>query len=486
MSATRLRQPPSRGMIAAGALAAFVAAGALLYIGHRNGPAVALLALVGLAGALLLVGNPKVALFAFVLVGVLAEENSDWGVNLSAVYNHGTAQPSPFEALEGLAIVAVLLYLASTRLPPRLPRPFGLTLMFTLVALLSGTAVGLTAGVHSASAYLTTIDGVIPILLVPFLVVNVIRDTDQLKNALAIGMGLIGFKAVAGLFVYFSGLAVSDPAFGRLTYYLPTTNLLLMLYLLGMWIAFLSGTKLPRWTWWITPLVFLALLLSYRRAMWLGTGLGCLLVLFPATGRLGRRLIVPGVLVFGVAIYLALGTGIAGSLQGPIVNRISSINSSKISQNEQDSYRIGERHNVWDAIERSPISGLGIGVPWAMRYPLSFTYVGGNEYVHIAALWWWMKMGLLGLAAYLLLIGSAVFVGIRVWRTHPDPQVRVFGLAAAGMTVGLVIVEVTSTAVGDLERTSAMFGFILGMLAVANSYQGLKQRAKRSITLMTR
>lgn len=468
MNATRgtnAEVPGSRGVAVAVAVAM---AGSALYLGHRAGPLTGFAVLAAEAAGLLLLGNARLSLAVFIVLGVVAEDDPTWGINLGRVYDHGTGQPSPFEALELLAVAAALLYLAGTRLEPRFPRPFGPALLLTTLALVAGVATGMSAGV-SRSGLLGTPESTVPLLIVPIVMVNVLRTRDHLLGALRLGAWLAGFKAVAGLFVYFSGLAAVQGSFGRITYFQPPANLLLMLFLLYMLAAGLSRTQLPRWTYWLVPLVFLALVLSFRRTIWLGTVVGVLLIAFPASGRIGRRLIVPAVAVFLVVGYIVLSTGVGGGLQGPLVTRAESISLSKVSQNTQDRYRIDERRNVWAAIERSPLTGLGFGVPWPIRYPLGLGFQDQTDFTHIGALFWWMKMGLLGLAAYVALIGSVLVTGFRVWRRHADPRVRIFGLAAAGMSIGLAVVELATSVLSASERGSMLFGAVMGLLAVAYS-----------------
>jgi hypothetical protein len=461
-----------------------LAAASAIYIGHRSGPVAGVAVLAGGALAVLLLSSGRFAVATFLVVGIVAEESADWGFKpFASLYNH---VPSPFEALEAIAVVAVLLHLVRTRQPLRIPRPFGGALLLAAIALVAGLLQGLTTGTAPRSSYISTIQTSLPILIVPILVANVVRTPAHLRTAIGIGLALAGFKAIVGLFMVISGIAPNNIGLGRLTYYLPTANLLMMLFLLGMLVARLSGTPVPRWANWLVPVVFAAVVLNYRRTIWLGTGLAALLLVFPAAGRVGRRLIVPAACVIALVGYWVLGTGVAGELQGPLVNRVSSINLGQIQRSQQDRYRIAERQNVWAAIERSPLTGIGIGTEWPTRYPLSFEYPGGHVYAHIGVLWWWMKMGLLGLAAYLVLVASAIVTGVRVWRRHPDAQIRAFGLAAVGLTVGLIVVELGSSVIGSNERGTVLFGAVLGLLASASMQLGARGRADLPDSLASR
>ena len=54
-----------------------------------------------------------------------------------------------------------------------------------------------------------------------------------------------------------------------------------------------------------------------------------------------------------------------------------------------------------------------------------------------------MKIGVFGLAAYLWLMGTALFVAFRLWRHHPDPLHRAIGLGAFAGIAGLMVAETT-------------------------------------------
>jgi O-antigen ligase len=467
MRTLRSRLPlEAEGLVAVSA--AVVAAAAAIYAGHRYGPLAAGGTLVGLVAVLLLLVDGRVAVLLTLTVAIVAEEDPSWGISVFAkIYSH---VPSAFEVLEGAAVVAVLVYLVHRRLAPRFPQPLAAVTVLVAVALAAGIVTGVNAAeTGGRSAYVSALQTISPLFVIPFLVVNVVRTTEQLRLALAIGLGLAAVKALLGLFVVVSKLAPDQVGLGRLTYYHPASNMLLMLTLIGVLVAALSRTRVPRWVWWTAPLVFVCLLLSYRRAFWLGTALAALLVLFPASGRVGRRLVVPAAVVVGLFVYLAVGTGLTGDLQGTITQRIASINPASLQRNQEDRYRIDERKNVWAAIRQEPITGIGLGTEWQTQYPLGIEYPDGHLYVHLAALWWWMKMGLLGLAAYVLLIGSTIVTGVRVWLRHVDKGVRAFGLAAAGFAVGMVIVELTSTVIGPNERGTLVFALVLGLLASANA-----------------
>jgi O-antigen ligase len=438
-----------------------------LYVGRKYGPPASAAALVGIVAVVALLANGELAVPIALSIAVLAEDDPSWGVSISSrLYSHA---PSAFEAIEVLSLLAVLLHLIHTRRRPVLPSPLTPVMLLIVVAIIAGVVAGLDNGTATRSGYFAPIQGITALLIVPTLIVNVVRTPERLRLALGLGLALAVVKGLLGLFVVVAKIAPDQIGLGRITYYAPAANMLCALFLVGMLVTRLARIPAPRWAVWATPAVLACLILSQRRAIWLGSALAVLLIVFPASGRVGRRLIVPAVLVIGVFGFLALSTGITGGLQGELSNRVSSISLASISRNQQDSYRIGERENALAAIASQPFTGIGLGTEWQTRHVMSFEVPGGHVYVHFAALWWWMKMGVLGLAAYLLAMGAAIATGIRVWLRHTDPRIRAFGLAAAAFTPGLMLIELTSTVIGANERGTLVFAAMLGLLAAANA-----------------
>jgi O-antigen ligase len=166
------------------------------------------------------------------------------------------------------------------------------------------------------------------------------------------------------------------------------------------------------------------------------------------------------------AVLLAISTGIAIDSQSAVGQRLQSLNPSSLSSNAEDRYRLDERKNVLAEIRSHPVVGIGIAVPWQIRYPLS-TSDTGQTYVHMAILFYWLKLGLAGVIAYLGYLLTGFVVGVQVFRRHPDPRIRVAGAGAAAGLVGLGVAETTATFLGSELRTTVLVGFVAGLLSVA-------------------
>jgi O-antigen ligase len=294
-----------------------------------------------------------------------------------------------------------------------------------------------------------------------------VRTPADVRAAIRVVVILAIVKSAIGVLALLSGTGARAFEGGEhLTYYEPTANFLAMLLLLGLVAAGIR--RLPvGWRLWLAgAITLLSLVLSFRRSFWIGTVAAIPILVLIATGRTGRRLLVPAATLVAVALYVMFSSGaINASVDSPVGKRLTSLSPSKLSANPEDRYRIDERRNVVAELRDHPVAGLGMAQPWAARYPLSVEHEGGRFYVHFAALWWWLKMGVLGLVAYLGVIAAGVVLGLRIWRRATDEVIRVGGLATAMAFVGLALAEATATFLGAELRMTAIAGAFLGLLA---------------------
>ncbi|HST41150.1 MAG TPA: O-antigen ligase family protein, partial [Conexibacter sp.] len=228
----------------------------------------------------------------------------------------------------------------------------------------------------------------------------------------------------------------------------------------------LPRARPPLWLLLGTPLLIASLVLSYRRSFWIAAVFALLLVLLLATTPNGRRMLVPASLLIAGAIWVLGSIGFQ-SQSSPLGDRVASLAPSRLAANKSDRYRIDERANVLGEIRDHPISGLGLKVPWsAAVQPLPLEHENGRDYVHFAPLWFWLKLGILGLAAYFATIAGGVLLSWRVWREQPDPMLRAFGIASVCSLLGLVVMDTTASFTGVDARLNVLLGIQLGFLAV--------------------
>ncbi len=309
--------------------------------------------------------------------------------------------------------------------PLRLAGPLTLPLLLVVLAGIAGAVTGAFAG-ESGKDLIFAARQLAWLPIVPLLVVNVVETERDARWALAFGGALAILKAILGLAGVAAGVGIVVEG-ATITYYEPTANWLVLLAILGIAAAALLRARPPAWALAGMPLLVLSLALSFRRSFWIAAALAILLVILLGSRPLGRRLAV----VAGVLLALAAWTVSLQPVQTetPIVERARSLEPAKVESNAQDRYRLDELRNVTAEIRRHPVTGLGLGGEWTAIHPLGVEHENGRSYTHVVALWWWMKLGILGLIAYLAVVGTSLAMGWQVWRRSTDPLLSAAGLA---------------------------------------------------------
>lgn len=468
MSVAPVAKPPRRWFAHAEGHFIWIAglAAVLAGVTYKVGALPALLTLAGLLALPLLLNNSRAAFVTWITVIVIAENTADW--NISAFDKLYAKTPAYFSITFLLLLVAagaVLLDVIRPGRKARLPEFFVPALVLVTIAMLFGFATAALGPGIARFSVLGAVQDFGSLLLPPLILVNAVRTTGELQRLLGYLAALTVLKSAAGVLAVVAGFT-KETGLGRLSYLAPAINWMEMVYLLAVVAAPLSGTRLPRWMLWAAPLVLASFLLGQRRSFWLAAALVLMLAVVIASRRTTRRLLLPAVGLTAVMVYLAAATGLTGPVQGALIARATSITPTKVTTNEQDRYRLAELHNVWPAIKRQPLEGLGIGVPWPERAPLPFEFPFNHYFTHFGVLYWWMTCGLMGVAAYLLLMGTTIVAGLRLWWRARQPFERLTALTLGLGTVGLVVVELTTTIVPPDSRGTAIFATSVGILAV--------------------
>jgi O-Antigen ligase len=436
-----------------------------LAAGHEKGVLV-LAAVLGISAVLTLLLAPAwVAVSALLGTIIVFESNPQGFLSVTShFYTAGGKVGLPFMFF--LLVVAALLFdLVRSGQPFRLPGPLTYPMLFLLGATLLGVINGKLSGA-GRGALISQIETLTMLGVMPFVVVNALRTRSAVRNFALVAAGLAVFKGFEGTIGWLMGQGMS---FGNttLTYIEPTANWLMLLLLLTIAVAVIHRVPTSAWVRWGSLFAFAALVLSFRRSFWIGAILGFILILLFATGRRGGRVLLPGMIIFVVAFGAAYVVAGPTNSSNPLQARAKALSPSQIQLNADDRYRIEERRNVLKDLAQRPIYGLGIGVPWVAHRAVSIDFNGARQYVHFLPLWYWMKMGILGLIAYVWLFGSALYMGYSLWRRHPDGLHRAIGLAAFAGFAALMVVETTASFTGVDTRFSIVVGSALGWLAAA-------------------
>ncbi len=417
-----------------------------------------------LVGAALLVRWP-IAAVAMAVAAPIVCEGATFGIPaMTKLYDPVFKQLTALDVLVVLAALAVALDLIRRRRQPHLPAALGFPLLMVALAMAAGVAVTVGQG-WSPGDTIFSMHVLAYLLVLPIAIVNLDLDRGQLILLMKGAVALAVVKAALGLIVMAAGGSVALDGGTHLTYYEPTANWVILLALLGTVAAIAGGMPKHRWMAIAVPLLTACLLLSYRRSFWIAALLGLLLVLLLGTSRRGWRVMVPSLVLVGIAIW-TIGS-LQFQAQTPLANRVESLTPSRLQTNAEDRYRLDERVNVFAEIKRHPIAGIGLQEDWhASARPLPVEHLAGRQYVHFVLLWWWMKLGFLGLVAFVSLTGAGLLLSWRTWRRNREPLFRCFGLASMCGIAGLVAVETTASFTGVEPRFTVVFAVQLGLLAV--------------------
>lgn len=453
---------PAIGIAAAGVFAGLMLAAGLKFAGPAGAMAPALL-----VGALIVLRFPGAAL-AMLLVGVVLLEGENTGLlpPVNAFYSVIKFSLTPVDALLYLGLGGLVLRFAREGRRPDMPTPLTGALALLGAAAIAGivTALNANPSVAGGELYHRAMNEVY-IIFVPLLVVNVVRDTGALRTFLAVAAALAAIKGLSGVYGSLSGTG-TELTEETASYLSPVPNLVMLFFVLGIVAALVRRVRLPGWVLAGAPLALLALLFSYRRSFWIAGALTLIIVAIIASRQRGRIVLA----LAGVAMVLALGAvltvGTSSSTTQPLVAKAKTLNpGGGLEEDKGDRYRNDERHNVIANIKEHPLTGLGLGVPWKVHYPLAETH--DRRYVHLAVLWFWAAFGPLGPLAYLILMATGMWTAVRVWRHHPDPIVQIGAIACFGTILAILIVELTTTFTGVEPRFSIVVGAGLGWLAAA-------------------
>jgi O-antigen ligase len=188
--------------------------------------------------------------------------------------------------------------------------------------------------------------------------------------------------------------------------------------------------------WGVTGVLLAALLASFSRGAWIGAAIGALGMAL----SLGRRAlpVILGLVVTGVAATLLATTGI---LPEALVTRLASIwrsvawfDAATVTvtpENFAVVERMAHLQAGWEMFRSAPLFGVGPG-NYSVAYPefaVGAWYASRghahNYYLHMAA-----EAGMIGLLAYLALIGGVIRQASLALRRATDPVL--YGAAAGG------------------------------------------------------
>ncbi|HEY3435628.1 MAG TPA: O-antigen ligase family protein, partial [Solirubrobacterales bacterium] len=409
------------------------------------------------------------ACLGLLLLGTVLAETEAIGAipSGSRFYEQAVSSLTTPDVLLLFGLAGVILRFVARDERPRLPEPLVIPLTLLAAATVAGvaTAYSSNAGVPIGELFHRSMN-VGYLILVPLLTVNVLRDTRALK-IFAVGLAVLAtLKGLTGCYAALAGAggAVEE---ATATFLSPLPNMLMLTFILGVVAAKMRKVQIPTWMLIGAPIALVALTLSYRRSFWIAAIFTIIVVAIIASRRRGRAALAIGAtaLVLALVGVATIGSSSDDPSSSPLAERARTIAPGDLGSNRGDRYRMDERANVIENIEEHPVTGIGLGVDWEIHQPLAESH--DRRYAHVAILWYWLAFGILGLIAYVALLGTGLGAAVRIWRRHPDPAIQACSIAAFGAILALAIVELTATFTGVEPRLSLFIGALFGWLAAA-------------------
>lgn len=187
-----------------------------------------------------------------------------------------------------------------------------------------------------------------------------------------------------------------------------------------------------------------ALMLSERRAAMIGlfAGLALVLVVLRWHHSMRFRFAFPIAAVVAV-VWLAAFWNADGPLSLPSEAAKAVIATGQQSEQDRasDLYRDLEEFNINSTIRANPITGVGFGQPFYMIVPLpDISFFPFWQYItHNSILWIWMKTGIGGFVAMLVMFATSMREGARALRASSDGAWTVATLASVAYVLMFAI-----------------------------------------------
>ena len=402
---------------------AAIAAAALGSAALARGSLLPAAAVVGVAGLVIALREPRLAIVA--LLGAIAFLPERFGrVSLAGI------DTDVVEVL-GFTVLAVWLVRAGSGLGHRRS-----ALRLPVALLLLGTAVGAVVALAGGTELAPVIGSakVFALYALPLALASLLPDgsrpwlADQVVRLATAGAALIVAYA-----------AVGRPPPGTRTYLVVTLDTvseaqrlrppaMALVFLATLIVAHRLATRGPSAARLVTLAILLAAQgLSFYRSTWvpMALALAAFFLLRPGR-RTPFRGFVTGatVLVVALVLYLAASNGSFGDTGRALALRVASIGNSDVLEESSLDDRTEEWEDAARALRRSPVVGVGIGAPYgALRsvYDLDLNrrVYAQRLYIHNSWLGAWLRLGLLGVAGFALLLRAVWREGVRARRELP-------------------------------------------------------------------
>jgi len=444
-------------------------------------------------GVYLLMGG--VAVFETFPLG-FPDSITDEAVFFQPFSSQGAPQAAIFSGAEILMaftlVTVVLRRIAEGRRPLELGPMFWAVGFYTLMVGF-GFVYGIGTG-GSWVAALWEVRGQIYVFTVYLLVVNTIHEPRQVTRLFWIFLAGVAFKGLLGTWRFLVTLGGDLDNVGALS---RNANSILSheeSYLFALFFIFALTLLLFRshrgQLWFVLMIsapVLLAFVANQRRVGSLALILGVMVVLILVYVLLKSRrkaLLTSGLALIAILpIYMGI-TWNSNSLAAEPTRAVKSL----IRPNERDAtsntYREVEALNLKYNIQIDPLIGRGYGKPIIFFIPLP--YIGDIFYwwdfiPHNTLLWVWMRLGVVGFAAFWFLIGRAIVGSIIVTKRSRDPYLQSVAVFTVAALITWVLMGMSDMGLVDFRET-VLIGVLIGLITrIPQMEQRMSQESTRSL-----
>ena len=297
------------------------------------------------------------------------------------------------------------------------------------------------------------------VYLIPayLLTVNLVQTQNAATKLVRYVAVLVTIKSLIAIYRYVNDIGYVYGPFVRV--YVDTADFTLLVCFLGSAVyAFLNNQKWTVAAVLSTTLVTAAIIVTYSRAAWAAAAFT--VVALAAVSRWSHRIVVS----IGVVILLVV-LGQATNVSEPLSARLAG--TLDPDQDSTTSYRLTEYSLAMAAVSERIVVGRGFRGGFADKGVVDART--DTRLVHNNIIWVWLKMGILGVFAYIWLLGGALIdssralvrLRARVWSGRPIA-------AAAAFLIAYSVVSMVGNLLGHV-RDNILLGVSLGLCSVCVS-----------------
>ena len=408
----------------------------------RDGPNPAYIAwIIYLTGAALIVYQPRIGLYLILFFSLIGDNvmlpwypfNKGFSSYESLFYLSRLLIFSPLE-------IYILLTIASWLLRGLMLRNFKIKtggLFKIAVVFLCFVTAGLIYGLATRGNFNIALWQVRPLfymVMMIFLASNLLENRAQISNLMWWAMLGLFIKAIVGNINYFIVLMGSLNVASMTEHATPIQLNTIFIFAIAVWLYKSSWPKklfLPL----MIPIVLITWLASQRRAAMIALIIGLALfaiIMFREHRRLFWLIIPPIVCLFAIYVLAFWNSSSTQALPAQAIKSVISPGSVSARDRSSDIYRYIENFDLWFTMRQKPFTGIGFGQPFYLPIPLPDIswFVWWQYYPHNSIIWIWLTTGVGGFMTMLVLLGSAIIKGLKVFLDLPSSELKAVALTA--------------------------------------------------------